>query len=479
MYHQKLKPFPENFLWSASTSAYQTEGAWDQEGRGPIAIDVSEDLPEGTADYTVAVDHYHRFEEDIALMAEMGFRAYRFSIAWSRIIPDGDGAVNPAGVAHYHRVIDCCREHGIEPIVTMFHFDTPLALDQKGGWAARSTPEAFLRYAQVLFDEYGEKVTYWLTINEQNMMILHGHRLGILNTVTENPERELYQINHHMFLAQARAMALLHQQHPQAKIGPAPNISYVYPASSRPEDVIAADNYNAVRNWLYLDLAVRGEYNATAWAYLEEKGVAPEIAEGDMEVLAAAEPDFIAFNYYNSTTMADAPYGGGASERSEAADQQIAEGEEGFFKAVSNPHLRMTDFGWEVDPVGMRMTYRAIWDRYRLPLIVTENGLGAYDELTEDGRIHDDYRIDYLRQHLEQTQEAITDGVEILGYSPWSAIDLVSTHQGIAKRYGFVYVDRTDADLKDLARYRKDSFYWYQELIRTNELPAKDWQPRY
>lgn len=481
MYHQHLKPFPQDFLWSASTSAYQVEGAWNEDGKGPSVIDSkpADELPEGTADYTVTADHYHRVEEDVALMAEMGFRAYRFSIAWTRIIPDGDGEENPAGIAFYHRLIDALLEHGIEPIVTMFHFDTPAALDAKGGWAARSTADAFVRYAEVLFREYGHKVKYWLTINEQNMMILHGRKLGIINALTDDPEKELYQVNHTMFLAQAKAMILLHQMHPQAKIGPAPNISYVYPASSKPEDVIAADNYNAVRNWLYLDLAARGEYNSTAWAYLEEKGIAPQIEVGDMAIMKAAKPDFIAFNYYNTTTMADAPFGGGASERSEEADQQISEGEEGYFKAVSNPNLGMTQFGWEIDPVGMRMTYRAIWDRYHLPLIVTENGLGAFDELTEDGRVHDDYRIDYLRQHLEQTQEAITDGVQILGYSPWSAIDLVSTHQGIAKRYGFIYVNRTDDDLKDLARYRKDSFYWYQQLIRTGELPPKDWAPSY
>lgn len=479
MYHKELKPFPQDFLWSASTSAYQVEGAWDEDGRGPIAIDLKKDLPEGTSDYKVAADQYHRYKEDIALMAELGFRAHRFSIAWSRIIPDGDGEINPKGIEYYHNFIDELLAHNIEPIVTMFHFDTPIALDEKGGWASRTTTDAFVRYAEVLFKEYGSKVKYWLTINEQNMMILHGHKLGIITTTSDDPDKELYQINHNMFLAQAKTMAMLHQMHPEAKIGPAPNISYVYPASSKPEDVIAADNYNAVRNWLYLDLAVRGEYNTLAWAYLEEQGWAPTIEEGDLEILKSARPDFIAFNYYNTTTMADAPLGGGASERSEEADQQIAEGEEGYFKAVSNPHLQMTDFGWEIDPVGMRMTYRAIWDRYRLPLIVTENGLGAFDHLTDDGRVHDDYRIEYLRKHLEQTQEAITDGVEILGYSPWTAIDVVSTHQGVAKRYGFIYVNRDEFDLKDLARYRKDSFFWYQQLIQTNELPPEDWKPSY
>lgn len=479
MYRKNLKPFPDSFLWSASTSAYQVEGAWNEDGRGPIGTDLRTDFPEGTTDYKVTADHYHRYKEDVALMAEMGFRAYRFSIAWSRIFPTGRGEVNPAGVRFYHDLIDELLAHNIEPIVTMFHFDTPAALDEIGGWANREVSELFVDYAKVLFIEYGSKVKYWLTINEQNMMILHGQAIGLLTLLTDNPEKELYQINHNMFLAQARTMALLHEMHPKAKIGPAPNIAYVYPASSKPEDAIAADNYNAVRNWLYLDLAVRGEYNSVAWSYMEEKGITPDIEEGDLDILKAAKPDFIAFNYYATHTMADAPLGQVASEMDEEADQQIAMGEEGFFKAVSNPNLRKTEFGWEIDPVGMRMTYRAIWDRYHLPLIVTENGLGAFDELTEDGRVHDDYRIDYLRQHLEQTQEAISDGVEILGYSPWSAIDLVSTHQGISKRYGFIYVNRDEFDLKDLARYRKDSFFWYQQLIATNELPPVDWKPTY
>lgn len=273
MYRKELKAFPDGFLWSASTSAYQVEGAWDEDGRGPIAIDLKEDLSEGTSDYKHGVDHYHRFKEDIALMAEMGFRAYRFSIAWSRIIPDGDGEINQVAIDHYHEVIDELRKHNIEPIVTMFHFDTPAALEAKGGWAQRETADAFVRFSEILFKEYGKKVNYWLTINEQNMMILHGPTIGVFPADTT--EQQLNQYNHNMFVAQAKAMAMLHEMHPQAKSGPAPNIAYVYPASSKPEDVIAADNYNAVRNWLYLDLAVRGEYNSLAWSIMEEKGRHP------------------------------------------------------------------------------------------------------------------------------------------------------------------------------------------------------------
>jgi 6-phospho-beta-glucosidase len=465
------KPFPEGFLWGASTSGYQVEGAWDEDGKGKSIVDVRTDFPEGTTDYRVASDHYHHVDEDVALFAELGLKAYRFSVQWTRLIPDGDGAVNPAGVAFYHRLIDGLRERGIEPVLTMYHFDLPQALAERGGWGDRKTVEAFVEYARLLFSEYGPKVKYWLTINEQNMMVLHGGPLGILDGVKDDPPEVVYQKNHHMLVAQARAMALLHEQVPDAKIGPAPNIAYVYPASPRPEDVLAADDFNAIRNWLYLDVAVHGSYHPVAWAYLVEHGRAPVLEPGDADVLAAAKPDFIAFNYYATHTVA-APGDESDSAPVEGGDQQVAIGERGVYSAVANPYLPRNQFGWEIDPDGFRMTFRALYERYRLPLLVTENGLGAFDEV-EDGQVHDGYRIDYLEQHVAQIQLAISDGVDVLGYCPWSAIDLVSTHQGIRKRYGFVYVDRDEFDLRTLGRLRKDSFFWYQQVIRANGLVAR------
>jgi 6-phospho-beta-glucosidase len=470
MKYDSLKPFPDGFLWGASTSGYQVEGAWDADGKGASIVDVRTDFPAGTTDYTVASDHYHHVDEDVALFAELGLKAYRFSVQWTRIIPDGDGALNPAGIAFYHRLIDGLLERGIEPVVTMYHFDLPQSLAEREGWGSRNTVDAFVEFARVLYAEYGPKVRYWLTINEQNMMVLHGGPLGILDGVKNEPLDVTYQKNHHMLVAQAKAMALLHEMVPTAKVGPAPNIAYVYPASSRPEDVIAADDYNAIRNWLYLDVAVHGRYHPVAWAYLEATGRAPSFAEGDAEAFRAAKPDFIAFNYYATHTVA-APEGGKSDAASpEGGDQQIALGEQGVYRAVSNPHLEKNAFGWEIDPAGFRTTFRAIYERYRLPLLVTENGLGAFDTLEPDGTVHDGYRIEYLARHIEQIQLAITDGVEVMGYCPWSAIDLVSTHQGIRKRYGFVYVDRDEFDLRSLARVRKDSFFWYQKVIQANTL---------
>ncbi len=466
MKFKQLKDFPSDFLWGASTSAYQVEGAWDADGKGPSVIDARTEFPAGTTDFKVAADHYNRYAEDVALFAELGLKAYRFSVAWTRIIPDGDGAVNQKGVDFYHNLIDELLEKGIEPILTMYHFDLPQVLHERGGWANPATVDAFVEYSRVLYREYGNKVKYWLTINEQNMMILHGDAIGTTHAGGEDRKRDLYQQNHHMFLAQARAMALCHDQLPEAKIGPAPNISNIYAASCDPEDVLAADDWNAIRNWLYLDLAVRGSYHPLAWAYLVENGYEPTIQDGDLDVLKAGRPDFIAFNYYATQTVG-ASRGDATDLKIRGSDQQIVRGEIGLYRGEDNPHLPKNAFGWDIDPAGFRTTMRAIWDRYRLPLIITENGLGAFDKL-ENGRVHDDYRIDYLRQHIEQIQLALSDGVEVFGYCPWAAIDLISTHQGAAKRYGFIHVNRDEFDLLDLARTKKDSFFWYRSLIDSN-----------
>ncbi|HSP46479.1 MAG TPA: glycoside hydrolase family 1 protein [Clostridiaceae bacterium] len=464
MLHHNLKPFPENFLWGASTSAYQVEGANLTDGKGPSVQDVKR-VPEGTSELDVAADHYHRYKEDVALMAEMGFKTYRFSVSWSRILPEGTGEVNQKGIDFYSNLIDECLKYDMIPLVTMFHFDLPAALDKKGGWSRRESVDEFVNFAKVLFQNYGDRVKYWLTINEQNMLTLVGDVIGTSNITSENPLKEIYQQNHHMLLAQSKAMALCHGMIPDAKIGPAPNISLVYPASSKPEDTLAAQNFNAVRNWLYLDMAVWGKYNSLVWAYLESRNALPDFEPGDEEILASGHPDFIGFNYYNTMTV-------GASDGTETpnlkGDQQAAFGDPGMFRAVRNPNLTTTEFGWEIDPVGFRATMREIYSRYRLPLIVTENGLGAYDKLEEDGTVHDPYRINYLRQHIVQLQLAISDGVEMMGYCPWSAIDLISTHEGVVKRYGFIYVNRDEFDMKDLKRVRKDSFYWYKKVIESN-----------
>lgn len=465
MKYNKLKRFPEQFLWGASTSAYQVEGAYQEDGKGLSVQDVHVP-PAGITDFNVASDHYHHMEEDVKLMAELGLKAYRFSIAWTRILPDGDGEVNEAGLRFYGALIDELRSYGIEPIVTMYHFDLPYELHKKGGWSNRSTIDAFERYANILFETYGDKVKYWLTINEQNVMINHPNAMnpGVIPT-----KKELYQQCHHMFVAAAKATIRCHELCPQAYIGPAPNITAIYPEKCNPEDVIAADNWESIRCWMYLDVAVHGRYNSLAWAYLEEKGYTPVIEENDMNWIAKAKPDFIGVNYYATATVS-ASRNDGTDCQARNGDQQVMIGEEGVYRAAKNEYLEQTAFGWLIDSVGLRVTLRRIYDRYHLPLLITENGLGAKDEVSEDGSVKDAYRIDYLSRHYHQAQLALQDGVDLIGYCPWAFLDVVSTHQGYGKRYGFVYVDREEQELKALKRIKKDSFYWYQSIIQQNGL---------
>lgn len=471
MKFKNLNNFPDDFLWGASSSAYQIEGAWNEDGKGLSVQDIEKKNVDSlvdwskVSDFKIASDHYHFYKEDVKLMAEMGLKAYRFSISWSRILPDGIGKVNQKGIDFYHSLIDELLKNGIQPIITMFHFDLPLELAKKGGWSNRDLiVDAFVNFARILFKEYGGKVKYWLTINEQNMIAMVGDIIGIGQEESNNKWKTMAIQNHNMLLAQSRAFALLHLLHKDAKIGPAPNVSIFYPKTCNPEDVLASKNAQAILHWWYLDIAVRGRYNNIVWKFLEERDALPEIRKGDLEIFKYGRPDFIAFNYYNSLTVEK--YNEESSNHK--GDQQNMFDVEGMYSSAKNEYLSKTQFGWDIDPVGFRTTFREIYDRYHLPLLVTENGLGAFDTLTDDYRIHDDYRIEYLEKHVVQIRNAISDGVEIIGYCPWSAIDLVSTHQGVSKRYGFIYVNRDEFDLKDLKRYKKDSFYWYQNLIRNN-----------
>lgn len=463
MFHNKVKDFPEGFLWGASTSSYQVEGAYNEDGKGRSVQDLHEP-PAGITDFKVASDHYHHVKEDVKLMAELGLKAYRFSIAWTRILPKGMGAVNEKGLAFYESLIDELLAYHIEPVVTMYHFDLPYALHEQGGWANRVTVDAFEQYATILFERFGKKVKYWLTINEQNVMINHPNAM---NPGRIPSKKELYQQCHNMFVASAKATLLCHELCPGAKIGPAPNITAIYPEKCNPADAIAADNWESIRCWLYYDVAVYGRYTPLVWSYLEEKGYTPEILPGDMELLAAAKPDYLGLNYYATATVS-ASHNDGTDCQPRNGDQQVMLGEEGVYRSAVNPYLEKTQYGWLIDPIGMRVTLRRVYDRYHLPILITENGLGTGDVLTEDGKVHDQYRIDYLESHFTQAQLAITDGVELMGYCPWSFMDLVSTHQGYGKRYGFVYVNRDENDLKDMKRIPKDSFYWYHDVIQEN-----------
>lgn len=466
MKYQQLNDFPLDFLWGASTSAYQVEGAWNEDGKSPSIVDML-DHPAETANFKVASDHYHRFREDVKLFAELGLKAYRFSVAWTRILPNGTGEVNQPGLAFYRDLIDELLKHGIEPVVTLYHFDLPYVLEQQGGWSNRQTIDAFVEYADVLFNAFGDKVKYWLTINEQNTMILHPGAIGVPKGGELPAKPVLYQQSHHMLVAQARVMALCHLRCPEGKIGPAVNTTSMYQETCHPLDAIAAHNWETLRCWSFLDVAVHGRYNALAWRYLQDRGLAPVIEEGDAVILQQGKPDYVAINYYSTATIA-ASRGDASDISPRAGDQQIMLGEPGVYRAAENPYVDKTRYGWVIDPVGLRLTLRKVYERYHLPILITENGIGAPDELLPGDIINDDYRIDFMRAHIEQMQLAINDGVDLMGYCPWAAIDLVSTHQGYAKRYGFIYVNRGEQDLNDLRRIKKNSFGWYQRLIASN-----------
>ncbi|WP_251854900.1 glycoside hydrolase family 1 protein [Enterococcus italicus] len=458
--------FPDNFLWGASISAHQTEGAYQEDGKGLSVQDTRQRDNHAIADFKVASDHYHHYKEDIKLLAEMGINVFRFSIAWTRIFPDGRGAVNEPGLQHYSDVIDELLKYQIQPFITLNHFDLPQALEDEGGWGVRSTVDAFVHYAETVFQAYGDRVKNWLTINEPNIMLLVDKKiLG-----KEIPIQEKYQQFHHLMIAEKYAFKRCHELITDGKISPVPNISLVYPATSKPIDNQAALYFNSVRNWAYLDFSCFGRYNTVFKDYLKQNGVKITFAPEDEALMKTAFPDYIAMNFYTTVTV-EKPLA--KKEMANGISDQQSEDimEWGFYKGFTNPYLQKNEFNWTIDQLGLKTTLQTLYDRYNLPIIITENGLGAKDELTDDGAIHDQYRIDYLMQHIEQCGAAIEAGVDLIGYSPWSAIDLVSVHEGISKRYGFIYVDRTEKDTKEMKRYKKDSFYWYQDVIQTNQLP--------
>ncbi|BDR58712.1 glycoside hydrolase family 1 protein [Xylocopilactobacillus apicola] len=453
---------PNNFIWGASISAHQTEGAFDEDGKSLSVQDVRPRELD-IADFKVAADHYHRYDEDISLLAQAGIKAMRISIPWTRIIPNGTGSVNQTAIEHYHQVFKTMHENQIEPFVTTYHFDLPESLQKQGGWLNEKTVQAYEQYVRVLFNEFGNEVSYWLTINEPNVMLLADRK--ILGFTYSHTER--YQAFYNLMIAEKIAFKLCHEICPQGKIGPVPNISEVYPGSARPKDIRAAGYFNAVRNWSYLDFSVRGIINPIFQSYLHQTGIEMLIKPEDTELVTSNFPDFLGMNYYTTVTVEMTKKG---QDRTNGISDQQSEDvyEDGFYKGLTNPFLQKNEFNWTVDPLGLETTLETVNDRYHLPIYITENGLGAYDELTSDHQVHDDYRISYLKDHLTSIENAVNSGVDVRGYLPWSAIDLVSVHEGMKKRYGLIYVDRTEDDLKNLARYPKDSYFWYQNVIKNN-----------
>ena len=470
----KTYRFPDNFLWGAATSAYQVEGAAEEDGKKKSQQDV---INSGRrfSDTSVASDFYHRYKEDIALMKEMGLKSYRFSIAWSRVFPDGDGPLNEKGIEFYDNVIDELIANGIEPIVTLYHYDMPLALVEKyDGWINRQSVADFERYARFVINRYKDKVKYWTTINEQSVIVLFWTQKNLIPEKYLGDHHVRYQINHHLNLAHCLAVKAVHELVPGGMAGAAIGYNPFYALTSAPKDALAALNAHEFMNAFYLDVYFKGFYNKGALTYMQDHEFAPVIEPGDEQIFKENISDFLALNYYSSECVKypadDAVFmEAGVNWSGVKGEMDSHETQPGFFEKVINPLADRTDWDWTIDPDGMQYLLRDIYDRYNKPLMITENGIG-YRDVLEDGRVHDDYRIKYLRDHIAAMAEAMHYGVEVISYNPWSFEDLLSTSNGYEKRYGFVYINRTDHDLKDLARIRKDSFFWYKDLIEKNEL---------
>lgn len=419
-----------------------------------------------------AIDFYHNYKADIKMLADMGLKAFRMSINWSRIFPTGEEEEpNEAGLEFYDKVFEELEKYGIEPIVTISHYELPYALVEKyNGWEDRKLVDLYEKYAKTLFDRYHDKVKYWLTFNEINSgTVPFGSALST-GTIKgfEGPTSELpndpqarYQALHHQFLASAKAVNYAHQHYPDNKVGSMTLMATSYPLTPKPEDVLETQKYNQKMNWYTSDVQAKGKYPYYADKLLKDLGVELKKEEGDDEILEKGKVDFYTFSYYMSNTQ--------------TADKDKEAGEGNILAGVPNPYLEASDWGWQIDPVGLRYALNEAYDRYGIPLMVVENGLGAFDTVEEDGSIHDDYRIDYLKAHIKEMGKAIEDGVDLIGYTPWGIIDLVSASTGeMAKRYGMIYVDKQDDDTGDLKRLKKDSFDWYKEVIETNGKNLED-----
>ena len=466
----------EDFLWGGATAANQYEGAWDADGKG---ISVSDVCTEGSAEIPrrvtqgivpgerypshEAVDAYHHYKEDIALFAEMGFKCCRLSIAWTRIFPTGmETEPNEKGLAFYDRVFDELEKYGIEPIVTISHYEMPFALVEKcNGWEGRECIDYYIRFCEAIFERYQNRVRYWLTFNEINSGTVAIGSIQALGTfrgysgpLASAPDKlqERFQALHHQFVASARAVRLAHEKYPRFRMGNMCLQAMMYPFSPNPDDILETEKRNQIINFFCGDVQVRGKYPGYIQRYFEENGITIRMEGKDLEDIQKGVVDFYTFSYYMTTCV--------------SADENKEKMGGNFMGGVKNPYLETSAWGWQIDPKGLRYNLNVLYARYQIPIMIVENGLGAYDQPEEDGCIHDTYRIEYMKKHIEQMKEAVKDGVDLIGYTPWGCVDLISASTGeMAKRYGMIYVDKYDDGTGTLARRKKDSFYWYQKVI--------------
>ena len=462
--------FPKDFLWGGATAANQCEGAYQADGKG---LSIQDFMPDGIIKgpsekieernlKLIGIDFYHHYKEDIKMFAEMGFKVYRMSIAWSRIFPNGDDETpNESGLAFYDKVFDECLKYGIEPLVTLSHYETPYNLAKKyDGWRDRRLIGFFEKYVRTVFTRYKGKVKYWLTFNEINS-VWHFPLMGagVLTPREKLSKADSYQIAHHELVASALAVKIGHEIDSDNKIGCMVLGLVSYPRTCNPDDVIATMEEGR-RGLFFTDVHMRGKYPSYTMKMLERENIHIDMEEGDLEILKNT-CDFLSFSYYMSKCIADNP-------------EDYEKGKGNLTTGVKNPYLKESEWGWQIDPQGLRYLLNMYYERYEKPLFIVENGLGAVDELvlTETGEytVEDDYRIAYLKDHLAEVWKAIhLDGVDVMGYTSWGCIDLVSASTAeMKKRYGFIYVDRNNDGSGSLKRYPKKSFYWYKDLIKAN-----------
>lgn len=478
--------FPKNFLWGGATAANQVEGGFDKDGKGLSVSEVylfdksmpkehwtdqwhmmthaqvaeAQD-PNSTKYYPKrhGVDFYHHYKEDIRLFAEMGFKAYRMSIAWTRIFPDGDELEpNEQGLIFYDKVFSELKKYNIEPIVSLSHYEMPLHLvTAYGGWTNRKLIDFYLRFATSVFERYREQVKYWITFNEINCVKHHPYvSVGIIEEGHPNIEQAKYQGAHHQFVASALATKKCHELIPESKVGCMISYQLLTPYSCDPDDVQKTTEHQRT-SLFFSDVQARGYYPAYAKRMFEEKGVILEVQDNDEEILRNNPVDFVSFSYYMSSAISAHP------EKLESAVGNLITG------GIRNPYLESSAWGWQIDPKGLRTALNQLYDRYQKPLFIAENGLGAEDIVDEHGKINDTYRIDYLRKHLEQVNESLHDGVDVFGYTAWGCIDIISASTSqMSKRYGFIYVDQDDEGNGTKRRIKKASFDWYKKAIATN-----------
>ncbi|WP_249630195.1 6-phospho-beta-glucosidase [Streptococcus uberis] len=472
--------FPKNFLWGGALAAHQFEGGVLETSKGLSVADVmtagAHGVPRVITDGVlegnyypnhVGIDFYHRYKEDIAMFADLGFKCFRTSIAWSRIFPNGDETEpNEEGLQFYDNVFDELLKYGIEPVITLSHFEMPYHIAKEyGGFMNRQTVDFFVKFAEVVFRRYKDKVKYWMTFNEiNNQMNYHNDIFGWTNSGAhfgdyENPEEAMYICGHHTLLASALAVKVGKEINPGFLIGNMIAMVPIYPFSCRPEDVLLASQAMHDR-WFFCDVQVRGHYPAYALKMFERKGFNIQITEEDKAILANGKVDYIGFSYYMTNVVDSQKEMADLSKTIEASNPYN----------VKNPFIKESDWGWAIDPIGLRYALNQFYERYELPLFIVENGFGAIDVKEEDGSVHDQYRIDYLKSHIQEMEKAINeDGVELMGYTPWGCIDCVSFTTGeMKKRYGFIYVDRNNDGSGTLERSKKDSYDWYKQVTASN-----------